>query len=63
MGLMDDIKQKARMGKKRVVLPEGTEERTIHAAQIITQQQIADVTLIGSRDEIMARADGVDLTA
>ncbi|MGI5848563.1 MAG: phosphate acetyltransferase [Christensenellales bacterium] len=60
MGLMDDIKQKARAAKKRVVLPEGTEERTIKAAEIISKEGIADVILIGNQDEIKEKARGLD---
>ncbi|MBT7122085.1 MAG: phosphate acetyltransferase, partial [Clostridia bacterium] len=43
MSLMDDIKGKARAASKHVVLPEGTEERTIKAAAIIAKEGIAQV--------------------
>ena len=38
MGLMDEIKQKARSAGKRIVLPEGAEERTVKAAEIIAKE-------------------------
>lgn len=60
MGLMDEIKQKARSSKKRVVLPEGTEERTIKAAEIISKEGIADVILLGNTTEIKKKAAGLD---
>lgn len=60
MGLMDDIRRKARADKKRVVLPEGTEERTIKAAEIISKEGIADVILIGNVAEIKNKAAGLD---
>jgi phosphate acetyltransferase len=41
MGLMDEIKSKARSSVKRIVLPEGTEERTIKAAEIIAKEGFA----------------------
>lgn len=60
MALMDGIKQKARSLKKRVVLPEGTEERTIKAAEIISKEGIADVILLGNTSEIKKKAAGLD---
>ena len=60
MGLMDEIKQRAQGEKKRIVLPEGPEERTIKAAEIISKQGIADVILIGNVEEIKAKAKGLD---
>lgn len=60
--LMEKIKQKAREAKKSIVLAEGEEPRTIRAAQAITEQGIAKVTLIGSRDKIMAAVPDVDLS-
>jgi len=62
MGLMDKIKRKAGDDIKRIVLPEGTEERTIKAAEIISHQGIADVILIGSEAEINQKAAGLDYT-
>lgn len=60
MGLMDEIKNKARSVRKRVVLPEGTEERTIKAAEIIAKEGIADVILLGNASEIRKKAAGLD---
>ncbi len=56
MSLMDSIKQKAKANKKRVLLPEGSEERTVQAAAIIAREGIADVTLLGDESEIKATA-------
>ena len=68
MSLMESIKQKARSEKKRILLPEGTEERTVQAVALIQSEGIADVTLLGKTDEILAVAkkfnvslDGVTL--
>lgn len=60
MGLMDDIKVKARAAKKRIALPEGTEERTIKAAEIIAKEGVAVPILIGDESEIRAKAAGLD---
>jgi phosphate acetyltransferase len=60
MSVMDRIKQRAQANVKHIVLAEGTEPRTVKAAQMITQQKLAKVTLIGNEAEIAAQ--GVDLT-
>ena len=60
MGLMDEIKDKAKRTRKRIVLPEGTEERTIKAAEIISKEGFADVTLIGKVSEIRKLSEGLD---
>ncbi|NLI53036.1 MAG: phosphate acetyltransferase [Clostridiales bacterium] len=68
MALMDTIRLKAKMQKKRILLPEGSEERTVQAVALIQAQGIAEVTLLGNTDEILATAqkfnvslDGVSL--
>ncbi len=35
MGILERIKEKAKLNKKRIVLPEGESERTLKAADII----------------------------
>lgn len=60
MGLMDEIKQKARSAGKRIVLPEGVEERTVKAAEIIAKEGIAEVILVGNEDEIKQKSAGLD---
>ena len=68
MSLMESIQQKAKAQKKRILLPEGTEERTVQAVTKIKAEGIAEVTLLGKTDEIQAVAgkfnvslDGVSL--
>ena len=43
MSVLDSIKAKAKSQKKHILLPEGTEERTVQAAQRIIEEGIADV--------------------
>jgi phosphate acetyltransferase len=62
MDLLHEIIQKARALNQRIVLPEGTEERTIQAADQVLNQGIARVILIGSRDEIMNEGKRFNLT-
>lgn len=56
MAIMDTIKAKAKSELKHVLLPEGTEERTIQAARIITDEGIAKVTLLGEAAKIRFEA-------
>lgn len=62
--IIDGIKAKAKANKQHILLPEGTEERTVQAAAIIRDQGIADVTLFGKTEDILAIAAkyNVDLT-
>lgn len=64
MSVIDAIKAKAKADKKHILLPEGTEPRTVQAAAIITAEGIANVSLLGNEDDIMAKATelGIDLT-
>ena len=52
MNLLDQIKEKAKQNRRRIVLPEGTSERTVKAADIILKEGIADIILLGNHDEI-----------
>ena len=63
MSLMDQIKAKAKADKKRILLPEGTEERTVQAAAKIVAEGLADVTLLGKPEAIaeVAARFSVDL--
>ena len=57
--------QKARAAKKRIVLPEGEEPRTMRAAAICEQKGIAHCVLLGKREviETVATSQGVTLPA
>lgn len=48
MNLIEKIKENAKMHSKTIVLPEGTEERTLKAADIILREKIAKIILIGN---------------
>lgn len=53
----------ARQANKRIVLPEGNEPRTIKAAAICAQRQIAQCILLGESEEVfrIAKQQGVTL--
>jgi phosphate acetyltransferase len=61
MHLIDRIKEKAKAKKKRVVLPEGTEERMIKATKRILSEGLAEVTLLGDEVQIGKLASSNDL--
>jgi phosphate acetyltransferase len=61
MELLDTIKQNARKHDKRIVLPEGYEERNIRAADAAIAEGIARIILIGDPDEIKSHGDKLGL--
>lgn len=61
MKLINDIKDKARKLNRRIVLPEGTEERTLKAADQSIQEKLARIILIGNPEEILNLADKLHL--
>ncbi len=42
----------ARLNKKRIVLPESSDERVLRAAEIILRREVAEIILIGKKEEI-----------
>ena len=56
MGFIDTIKAQARANKKKIVLPEVTDLRTIEAAVKILNEGFADIVLVGQKDEILTQA-------
>lgn len=61
MNLIDEIIARAKADKQRIVLPEGTEERTLTAADRLIIDGIADVFLLGNPDEIRSLAGTLGL--
>ena len=57
MSLMNQIVERAKANKQRIVLPEGTEERTLKAADQLLADGVADLILIGNPEEIMGLAN------
>ncbi len=57
MNLMERMVEQAKANKQRIVLPEGTEERTLQAADRLLADNIADIILIGNPAEIKELAD------
>ncbi|BDD09879.1 phosphate acetyltransferase [Fulvitalea axinellae] len=62
MDLLLKIKESAKKCNKRIVLPEGEEERTLRAADEIVAEGIAQVILIGDPSVIKAKAEDFGLS-
>lgn len=64
MDILGRLHGRAREAARHVVLPEGTEPRTIEAAARASRQGLARITLLGPPDEIqaLARERGADLS-
>ena len=52
LNLINSIVARAKADRQRIVLPEGTEERTLKAANQILTDEVADLILLGNPDEI-----------
>jgi phosphate acetyltransferase len=64
MTFIEKICKRAQEDKKRIVLPEGEEERTIRASEIIKNNSLAEVVLVGNKSAIQTKAAdfGVNLS-
>ena len=56
MDFLGRLRQDAAASPRRIVLPEGTEPRTLEAGIRAAREGIARVTLLGPRDQVQARA-------
>ncbi|MGB5989630.1 MAG: phosphate acetyltransferase [Marinifilaceae bacterium] len=61
MDLLQKIKENAKKHSKKIVLPEGTEERTLKAADQIIEEGLAQIILIGNPAEITKLASEYSL--
>jgi phosphate acetyltransferase len=52
MDFLNEIKDRAANNKKRIVLPEATEERTLRAADVVLEEGFAHIILLGDPEEI-----------
>ncbi len=61
MSLIESIISRAKSNRQRIVLPESLEERTIKAADKALADDLAEIILIGSRKEILEKAESLSL--
>ena len=53
MSYIDLIKERAKVDKKTIVLPESNDKRTLIAAAKILEEGIANIIMIGDEEKIM----------
>ncbi|KQX14040.1 phosphate acetyltransferase [Streptomyces sp. Root431] len=51
-----ELLEQARADRRRVVLPEGTEERVLRAADVLIRRDVCDLTLLGDVEAIRKKA-------
>ena len=59
---LERIKERAKQDKKTVVLPESMDRRTIKAAAKVLKEDIANIVIIGTPEEIEANSEGLDIS-
>lgn len=62
MGFIDVIKAKAKADKKTIVLPESMDRRTFEAAERILKEDIANLVIIGTPEQVAANSEGLDIS-
>ena len=64
MSFIETIKEKAKQQLKTIVLPEGSDIRTIKAASMVLQQGYANLIILGDKNKIeeMARSNNLDIS-
>ncbi|MDD7388828.1 MAG: phosphate acetyltransferase [Lachnospiraceae bacterium] len=62
MGFIDTIKTRAAANKKKIVLAEGMDRRIYEAAAKVIEQDIADIIILASPEEVAANSQGLDIS-
>jgi phosphate acetyltransferase len=57
-----DLMSRARGNRQQIVLPEGTEDRILRAAEIMRLRDVVDLTLLGSPSEVEAKITSLGLS-
>lgn len=60
---LDNVKARARANKKTIVLPESMDRRTFEAAAVVLKEDLANLVIIGSPEEVAANSEGLDVSA
>jgi phosphate acetyltransferase len=56
-----NLNQRAKANKRRIVLPEGEEERILRATATLVRDQVVDITLLGDPAKIQEKVAGLGL--
>ena len=59
---LDTIKARARADKKTIVLPESMDKRVIEAAEKILREDLAEVFIVGKKEDILEISQGYDIS-
>ena len=62
MNFIDRIKERAKSDKKRIVLPESMDKRVIEAAEKILKEDLAEVVIVGKKEDILEISQGYDIS-
>ena len=62
MSFIESIKARAKAKKMKIVLPESMDARTFDAAEKILKEEIADLIIIGTPEEIAENGKGFDIS-
>ncbi|HUL11108.1 MAG TPA: phosphate acetyltransferase, partial [Methylococcaceae bacterium] len=57
-----ELIQRAKRQRKHIVLPEGTDERILTAAEIVLLREVCDITLLGNSDEVTRKIAALGLS-
>lgn len=63
MSFIEKITKKAKLNKKTIVLPETSDLRTLRATSEILKRGIANIILIGNKDEILEKDESLNLSS
>jgi phosphate acetyltransferase len=56
-----ELVRRAKQQRKHIVLPEGTEDRILRAAEIVLLRDVCDITLLGDPGEVRQKASSLGL--
>ena len=62
MDILETIRTKARIGRRRIALPEVLDERTLKAAETVVSEGLADPVLIGEEQTVRERLSQVGVS-
>jgi phosphate acetyltransferase len=56
-----ELLERAKAGRRRIVLPEGGDERVLRAADILMRREAVELTILGEPDDVRGRAAALGL--
>ncbi|MBQ6815323.1 MAG: phosphate acetyltransferase [Lachnospiraceae bacterium] len=62
MAFIDEMKKKAKQNKKTIVLPESMDRRTFEAAAEILAEDVANIIIIGTPEDVNKYSEGLDVS-